>query len=357
MHPLNTSTPSEPMKKLSFQLQFHTPAFLGDATQSARWRTPPFKAQLRQWWRVAYAAQRQLDVDVDVRDMREMEGQLFGNAWLEDNFCKSLVRIRLDQWTHGRLNNWVPTQQVHHPEVGGVGSDLYLGYGPLTLPRGTRQPVLKAGAAIQAGESAKFSLAYPDTDAHLMESALTLMQAYGTVGGRSRNGWGSYNMLASMGTPLAEPSGRTRDWFACLRQDWPHAIGSDDDGALVWQTKQAFNDWKQLFKVMAETKIGIRRLFLFPHAQPDGAIHDRHWLSYPITRHDVADWKRKNLRLPNTLRFKVRPTADGQLVGVVFHMPHKPPAEFGSTPQTLERIWRQVHSHLDQSPSLKRIPA
>ena len=47
---------------------------------------------------------------------------------------------------------------------------------------------------------------------------------------------------------------------------------------------------------------------------------------------------------------------DGQLVGVIFHMPHKPPAEFGSSPQTLQRVWQQVHSHLDQSPAqpLKR---
>jgi CRISPR-associated protein Cmr1 len=66
------------MKTLSLQLQFHTPAFLGDATQSARWRTPPFKAQLRQWWRVAYAAQRQFAVNVG--EMRDIEGHLFGHA-------------------------------------------------------------------------------------------------------------------------------------------------------------------------------------------------------------------------------------------------------------------------------------
>ncbi len=83
---------------------------------------------------------------------------------------------------------------------------------------------------------------------------------------------------------------------------------------------------------------------------------DRHWLSYPVTNHTVTSWG-NNARLPNSLRFKVRPMADGQLVGVVFHIPHKPPAEFGSSPQTLERIWRQVHSHLDQTATLKRTAA
>jgi hypothetical protein len=57
------------MQQRQLHIQFHTPAFMGDANQSGRWRTPPFKAQLRQWWRVAYAAQQQFAVNV--REMRE----------------------------------------------------------------------------------------------------------------------------------------------------------------------------------------------------------------------------------------------------------------------------------------------
>ncbi len=43
------------MRKLEYQVTFNTPAFLGNADQQAQWRTPPFKALLRQWWRVASA--------------------------------------------------------------------------------------------------------------------------------------------------------------------------------------------------------------------------------------------------------------------------------------------------------------
>lgn len=42
------------MQRLIFTVRFITPAFLGDSEQDGRWRTPPFKALLRQWWRVAY---------------------------------------------------------------------------------------------------------------------------------------------------------------------------------------------------------------------------------------------------------------------------------------------------------------
>ena len=80
------------MIQFKFQVQFQTPAFLGDANQSGRWRTPPFKAQLRQWWRVAYAAQQQFAVNV--REMREIEGRLFGHAWLEnDSFFHDGKRV------------------------------------------------------------------------------------------------------------------------------------------------------------------------------------------------------------------------------------------------------------------------
>jgi CRISPR-associated protein Cmr1 len=363
------------MQTRQLQIQFHTPAFLGDATQSGRWRTPPFKAQLRQWWRVAYAAQEQFAVNV--REMRDIEGRLFGYAWLEnDSFerdgkrvataaRKSEVRLRLNHWSEGQLKSWdrLETGTVFHPEAEKVrhqiGPHAYLGYGPLDGRGGTKlqDKQGKANAAIQANEQAQLSIAFPDEHAITLDQALQLMNLYGTVGGRSRNGWGSYSIQRIDGVDTPTNPTPTQALAKCLSVDWPHALGADNHGALVWHTLP-HKDWPGLMRTLAEIKIKLRTqaAFKFPHAQPDGQIHDRHWLSYPITRHDVSDWKRKNLRLPNQLRFKVRATDNG-LVGVIFHMPHKPPSEFGSSTQTLERIWRQVHSHLDQTATLKRIAA
>lgn len=42
-----------PITTLSYTVRFTTPAFLGNAEQAGQWRTPPFKALLRQWWRCA----------------------------------------------------------------------------------------------------------------------------------------------------------------------------------------------------------------------------------------------------------------------------------------------------------------
>lgn len=360
------------MQTRQFQLQFHTPAFLGDATQSGRWRSPPFKAQLRQWWRVAYAAQQQFAVNV--REMRDIEGRLFGHAWLEnDSFerdgkhvattaRKSEVRIRLNHWSEGQLKSWdrLEAGTVFHPEAekvrNQVGPHAYLGYGPLDGRGGTKlqDKQGKANAAIQANEQAQLSIAFPDEHAITLDQALQLMNLYGTVGGRSRNGWGSYSLQRIDGVDTPTSATPSQALAKCLSVDWPHALGTDSQGTLIWQT-QPHKDWAGLMKTLAQIKIALRTQFVFTTGKTQNP-EDRHWLSYPVTNHTVTSWG-NNARLPNSLRFKVRPMSDGQLVGVVFHIPHKPPAEFGSSPQTLERIWRQVHSHLDQTATLKRITA
>lgn len=358
------------MKQLRYTLSFTTPAFMGNAEQSAQWRTPPIKALLRQWWRVAYAADKNFAVRVD--EMRHEEGLLFGHTWLEnDSFKrdgkqvktaarKSEIRIRLDRWDEGKLkkSDWPALSMVSHPEVPKpVASDLYLGFGPVTLPKGSPKPTLKANASIQAGETATLSIAVPKTHAPLIERALWLMSKYGTLGGRSRNGWGSFVLLPheQAGDGWGDGALPSRHWHDCLGFDWPHAIGHDSQKALIWQTAPHAN-WQALMKTLAEIKIGLRTQFKFTTGKNAAAPESRHWLSYPVTNHSISDWG-NNARLPNTLRFKVRKTNDGKLVGVIFHAPHLPPAAFKPNRRAIETVWTQVHRFLD-SPvqKLTRIP-
>jgi CRISPR-associated protein Cmr1 len=111
------------MHTATYTLTFTTPAFLGDANQNARWRTPPIKHELRHWWRVAYAADHGFRVNVS--EMRREEGLLFGNAWLshrvgrrdQNTFTKSLVRLRLDKWDDGRIIKGHPLYTPPPPYV------------------------------------------------------------------------------------------------------------------------------------------------------------------------------------------------------------------------------------------------
>ncbi|WP_461466027.1 type III-B CRISPR-associated protein Cas10/Cmr2 [Melaminivora sp.] len=318
------------MQTLRYLLAFQTPAFLGNASQQAQWRTPPIKALLRQWWRVAVAQ----ELGYDVARLRQREAALFGTAADEGDSRQSRIRIRLSHWDMGQLKTWNGLEQgaVHHPETERtgykVGPHAYLGFGPLD-GRGGTQFAKKENAAIQAGASATLSLAFPQENAAHIQTALRLMDRYGTLGGRSRNGWGSFSLLPADAQTAAfegEPATRTtHNWQQALQLDWPHALGSDARGLLAWQTRP-FDNWPGLMQELARLKIGLRTQFVLPKARPDGQIHQRHWLAYPVTHHSVSAWG-GNARLPNSLRLKVRPAPGNpqQVVGVIFHMPCLPP--------------------------------
>jgi len=157
-------------------------------------------------------------------------------------------------------------------------------------------------------------------------------------------------------TPALRGDVPLRPWRKALDYDWPHAIGQDDQyHPLLWQT-ELDSDWKTLMRRLAEIKIGLRTQFAFTTGNNAPAPEARHWLSHPVTRHNVGPWRQA--RLPNSLRFKVRPAKDGKLVGVIFHVPHLPPAQFdaASHRKVVEDVWKRVHDFLDApAQSLKRI--
>lgn len=324
-----------------FTVRMDSPAFLGDAEQNGFWRAPPFKAQLRQWWRVAWSARH--GFPTDIARMREEEGHLFGNAWLKDDFCKSRVRLRLTWWVQGTLSKtaWKPLPKVSSSDgKQQVAADAYLGYGPID------KGALKRNAALQVGESAQLALAWPEDEpgATLLEQVLWLMDRFGTVGGRSRNGWGSYALEPLEGTPAPTGQLPLRDWRQCLDRDWPHAIGEDEHGPLIWATAPK-KDWREVMRTLAELKIGFRTQFRV--SGTGQGPQERHWLAYPVTKHSVGEWERQKARLPNQLRFKLRRLADGHVRGEIFHLPHLPPPAFGPNHAVIESVWKRVHGFLD----------
>lgn len=353
------------MQKKSCEICFATPAFLGDASQSGVWRTPPFKALLREWWRVAAGR----DNDYDHRRLREREGELFGNAWLEpvngkSRFQKSKVRLALKHWNAGKGQH-APQPAVRHPEVQKTNFQVeplnYLGYGP--IDRGQ----YKHGASLQANDTNTLALAWPETETSIPHT-LQLMDWFGTVGGRSRNGWGS---LALGLEPLAKNHPQLdavlRDLRECLHLDWPHAIGKDANGPLIWESRESFADWKAAMTFLARTKIGFRTSLTFENGQPHPnerkrqqgwQLHHqpegRHLLAYPVTHHEVSEQRRNSDqpdwggdgRLANQLRFKLFRDTDKQLRARIYHTPHKCPLPMNNLDQLA--VWQTIHRWLDE---------
>lgn len=345
------------MIRKEIKVEFVTPAFLGSADQAGEWRVPPFKALLRQWWRIARAR----DLGYDTHQLREEEGKLFGHAWLKHNgdpwSIRSSVQLRLSRWQPGTLGAWIPQDpKVKHPEVemggGQVGSHLYLGYGPLIYGGGTR---LKRDPACNAGELATLGLRYPKHLDSSLTSILRLCHWFGAVGGRSRNAWGSIR-LASGPAPIPSRNDLApflRPWTDCMKLEWPHAIGSSPDGRpLVWTSRTTFTKWEDAMKHLAELKIGFRTSMGFNGP----GLSMRHFLGYPITHHNLPSLGNA-ARLASQLRFKVVAENPQNLRCVAFHVPHKLPpsmrdalhaADKPKVEELQRNAWQTVHQFLMQ---------
>lgn len=345
----------------SYTIKFNTPAFLGDASQSGAWRTPPFKALIRHWWRVAYAAEnRSLKGATLINLLRAEEARLFGSA-ADDTGHSSALRMRIDKWAPGQMKSWQGGGSVAHPQVGQGGRQvdalLYLGYGPLAYNREARATKFKSDdqVAINAGEQGTLRLAFPNEFSKTLNNAIYLINRFGTIGGRSRNGWGAFSLQSS--DDRQEQPGLSQFLLGLdesLAQDWPSSLGMDGAGnPLIWQFRSGEASWQKIMTKLADLKIRLRtsealKLDRGQHPRPE-AIH---WLAYPVTNHVVGPWGR-NMRLPNSLRFKVIPHSDG-VTGTIFHCPCSPPEMHAPLP-TLKSVWGSVHHFLDAEQQLERV--
>jgi len=360
------------MTRLDYRLGFTTPAFLGGADQAAQWRTPPFKALLRQWWRVLNAREHRFDY----ASLREREGLLFGNAWLEgtgqrSRHRKSEVWVRLlPEWSRGDLQPaaWPKGFGSVTTTAGGRGvpADLYLGYGPLQPPGQERR------SAISLEQTAELSVLAPACHELALRDTVALGAWFGTVGSRSRNAWGSLaiepvcsvDALPRLEADVPLLQAVSRPWKECLEKDWPHAIGIDERGLpLIWHT-EPLDDWRQVIRKLAEVRVAVRRK---AKEFRNGRVGGIHLLGYPAGR----DWtlqEARTARLANSLRMKVvraeRDTVRGQIV----HMPCKPPAGFlGAlredargwleSSDNQRNVWTAVHATLCRDRDLTQLGA
>lgn len=355
------------MKKLEYQVSFATPAFLGNAQQAAQWRTPPFKALIRHWWRIVKAPQ----VGFDVNDLRRAEGRLFGVAADDGDCRRSLLRLRLSSWSPGSLSSWASDHKLPHPEVTdkagkvmAIGAQLYLGYGPLTFAKGgTALSDQPARTAIAVDAAQTLTIAVPDDFVSEVIESIQLCAWFGALGSRSKNGWGSIQLRAKEKTPpipeldAAQMKGIERPLDQCLMLSWPHAIGTDNGRPLIWQT-QAMPTWSALMRELAAIKIAFRTepSLMSLDGVPNGSFAARHLLAYPVTHHKVSgnEWGNQG-RLGNQIRFKAA-KEDGGWTGTIVHTPCRLPDKMVSDlPQPIQReldrvsltAWRQVHAILD----------
>jgi len=349
----------------TYSVSFETPAFLAGANQQkAEWRTPPFKDLIREWWRIVKAP----EVDYNVNGLRESENRLFGHAATSQGEVsgQSQVRLRLEQWRAGTETD-VPGPPLREQKIniGGFLSPaaLYLGYGP--IQKNESRPAIS-----NSNDSNKLTVSVSnESSKEEVWRAIQLAAWFGSVGSRSRNSWGSLSISCISGQEIksaSEMSSNTlgnflRDWEDCLKLDWPHAIGKDTKGPLIWKTTPNSN-WGQVIKDIAKLRYDVRQLFPLDLGSPN--LQERHILAYPIKEPVVRVWG-KTSRFPNQLRLKII-REGARFHGIITHIPCALPKEMAHKVEVSEpavdlkamqlRVWTKVHQYLDeQSSNLTRV--
>lgn len=340
--PPRTATTSEYltalMKEFSLPLRFLSPCFLGDAQQVGAWRTPPFKAALRQWWRVARRMQPGIAAGVDA--LRDEEARLFGTAADADGSRQSQVRLRLDGVTNGKDLAWSAGKQKGVAPLPTSIANGYAWFGLVNRGRGVddRSAI---EASLQAAQR-QLRIACPSAHAAVIQRSLQLIHAFGTLGSRSRGGWGSLHfegiepLMTEDLKPLSMPLGD------CLRDNWPAALGRDDTGLMIWESQSVFPGWDKAMAFGAEQRREVRT--------------------------SLKNLKGRDLRAalgfagrdrsPSPLRWKLVASAGGLRLRV-FALPHRlarqPDKQDKEVPvNAYMNIWSAVAGALDASPVFKR---
>lgn len=361
------------MRELTYQVSFNTPAFLGNAEQQAQWRTPPFKALLRQWWRVVKAP----DVGYDYSELLKIENALFGSAVDGSGSSRSKVQLRLSRWDMGTLAELPRMANHHHDEVKRngqhvpVGTAVYLGFGPVTT-QGNRNAIAPEGAAVT------FKLRFPAHEEASLRKTMQLMSWFGSVGSRARNAWGSLHiegegllgfdgLCDSSLSSQAPPRSLTEALTDRLAADWPHAPGLCADGRpAIWRVVAGrangkylgFTTWREVLEQLAALKIGFRTQFKLNSGAPHRQVEDRHVLAYPVTNHGLDGLP--NARLASQMRLKVAKNIEGHYFGLITHLPCTMPQAFfkpgNVRPPEIKHqieVWQQVHDFLNaQAPTM-----
>lgn len=341
------------MEKISLQCEVTTPMFLGDANGDARLRGEPFKSMFRWWWRLTAP-------HLPVEKLLSEESLLFGREGAKDaGSGKSTVQVRvipLDV-TVGDKDHWPKiVKKINHPECSPPQIDplLYL-----------------AGMGLMQGSNPKRNYINPGSRfvlelvcTHEIWDTIRLIHAFGTIGARCRNGWGSFtiaNEELNLGTLNPQQiendlNEMTKDWEDGFEKDYPNCLGRDEKGPLLWRTKDPKKEWHEAMADLATAYVKLRADVVgqFPKLNPDTKDYpdERHLLGFPLTNHPATKqngWGNA-ARHASPLRFNVR-KIQGKYHGFILHVPFrfsdKMPFPKPKDKDWQIKTWEKVHNKLD----------
>ncbi|MBV5326224.1 MAG: hypothetical protein JZU65_01105 [Chlorobium sp.] len=290
--------------------------------------------------------------NLDWPELLKGENALFGAVLDEDKAHASDVRLTIiaAESDVTIASDPIKFGETPHPEVNGgraISNALYLGFGPITYSKGTT--IIKK--YIRPSSKATLSLTIPREKEDLFSLILQLIEAFGTIGSRSRNGWGSIALSGRGFNRAPMNSFKTQPLTELVNgiKQYPAHLGADDKKLLCWEIKPQAK-WELAMQSLAEIYLQIRTNI---NVAPQG-LQQRHVLGYPVTNHTVEGWGGFTARMPSQLRLMVKRNPDNLLVGRILHLPHKLSKPWDNKLGTELEVWQKVHKLLDNNTMLHR---
>lgn len=327
-------------QKWTLDCEVVTPMFLGNAEQKAEWRSEPFKGLMRFWWRVSQGS-----LQMEWRELLKHESALFGSAGDDDGKGgKSNVIVRVI--SQAMPSSDLPKDiKVTHPEINApIYAMAYLaGQGIINKKKKPHFFPVNSTFTLQIDS--------PRSETNAMKKVICLIQLFGALGARSRNGWGSFRIIGggyeSQEITQTLQSSEVNDWKTGFTKDYPNSLGKDSIGSLLWKTVPKRKHWNDVMKDLAEAYIELRAGKIKNDPQKLHPEQERPLLGTPITHHINDE------RYSSPIRLMVRKRGS-EYLGFILHLPQQFPNHGSPLAKSMPLkekqldIWtNKIHKRLD----------
>ncbi len=327
---------------LKSEFSFVTPAFLGGAEQRAELRAPAFKSLLRYWWRIAVAKESGYNVEI----IRSKEAQIFGsvfNQTLSSKVTVSVTEVEQLKIETKSPQNWSRKIDPSDRRSGDVVS--YLGYGAYVGPgkfadgrsaftprEGGTRAVVQGTARIEIRDRGLNSEQLGE-----LNRAMVLLANFGSVGNKSRNGFGSFYLADKTCAEFYRDKGSaiklaSRSYLETV--NWPSSIALDENNQpCIWATESDSN-WLGIMQEYAKIKKNLYQFAKNRDRQPNGKA-GRDMLGTHLPR------------FPSQLHFVVHPTNPdfSRYRGTLIHIPVSKNEKIS---QNEVSFWSDIYARLDR---------
>jgi len=336
--------------ELKFDVEFVTPCFLGGADGNADIRVAPFKNLLRRWWRIANG-------HLSPEELWKKESRLFGSTEkdpdiVEENkklpkekrkpetFGKSKVELKLLEISPN--DNYTCSEKIFIGKNEKTDLALYTGYGSVNMGK----------TYIKNQTNCSFILSCPTKNEFEFEKTLFCMHLFGTIGSRSRNGWGAISVQPKsfkFDPQKYFPTSVLLEEVMHNSKNYPYCIGKDEKGLLCWQTVERYRSWMSAFEDIATVYHQ-----LVSTLNEDDKKYKTKWRY-------LLGFAKANERLPSQLLLKIctvkTKTSSGviqkQYFGQIVHAPYRIEGWNEEKYGNQLDAWKYIHEYLDGDPALK----